>query len=90
MSHIRSLKDVKELNLTENPAFFVCATGEKGDAYIDEQKSKWICPISGQEMNGTFRFSFIWTCGCVLSDRAIKEFIKSKKSAEQTSYECLK
>jgi len=78
-AHIRSLRDVKELQLTENPSSTEASSSsaEVGDGYIDVQKSKFICPISGQEMNGTFKFSFIWTCGCVLSEKALKEMRKA-------------
>ncbi|CAL8114274.1 unnamed protein product [Orchesella dallaii] len=87
-AHIRTLRDVKELQLTANPTSTDASStsAEVGDAYIDVQKSKWICPISGQEMNGTFKFSFIWSCGCVLSDKALKEMRK----ANPESSECLR
>ncbi|ODM96250.1 Protein RTF2 [Orchesella cincta] len=87
-AHIRTLRDVKELQLTANPMSSEASSSsaEVGDGYIDVQKSKWICPISGQEMNGTFKFSFIWSCGCVLSDKALKEM---RKANAETS-ECLR
>ncbi|XP_046688249.1 LOW QUALITY PROTEIN: replication termination factor 2-like, partial [Homalodisca vitripennis] len=65
----------KELNLTPNPAFQESA--EKGDGYVDRQSAPYICPVIGCEMNGKFKFSFIWGCGCVMSERALKE-IKTK------------
>ena len=82
-AHIKSLRDVKPLNLTENPAWSEAeaSTAEKGDGYIDMQKSKWICPVSGQEMNGRFRFVFLWSCGCVMSEKALKELTKTKKES---------
>ncbi len=78
-AHIRTLKDVKELKLTENPAWDkeTSNSAEVGDGYIDSQKAQWVCPISGQEMNGSFKFCFIWSCGCVLSDKALKEMRKA-------------
>ena len=33
------------------------------------QVSPWICPITGLEMNGKFRFVFDWTDGRVISGR---------------------
>lgn len=69
--HLRNLKDVKELVLTPNPTFKKNAN--KGDAYDDLQAAEYICPVLGIEMNGKFKFCFIWTCGCVLSERSIKE-----------------
>lgn len=63
---------MKDLNLTENPAFK--AEDEKGDNRVDRQAAPYICPISGLEMSGKFKFCFFWNCGCVLSERAIKQF----------------
>ncbi|XP_005090121.1 replication termination factor 2 [Aplysia californica] len=74
--HIRGLKDIKELNLTDNPERRPNGA-EKGDAFIDTSKSDFICPVVGLEMSGKYRFSFIWTCGCVMSERALRE-VKSE------------
>ncbi|XP_013392986.1 protein RTF2 homolog [Lingula anatina] len=74
--HIKGLKDVRELKLTENPAF-TKEVAEKGNAYIDMQLSKYICPVVGLEMNGRYNFCFPWSCGCVVSERAMKE-VKSE------------
>ncbi|XP_062575719.1 replication termination factor 2-like [Saccostrea cucullata] len=70
--HLRGLKDLKELKLTENKGYGR-PKSEKGDSYIDTQDAKYICPVVGITMNGKHGFSFIWSCGCVLSDRALKE-----------------
>lgn len=70
--HLRGLKDLKQLNLTENRTYSK-AKSEKGDGYIDTQDAKYICPVVGLEMNGMYKFSFLWGCGCVLSERALKE-----------------
>lgn len=72
--HIKSIKDVRELNLSENPAFQNKAT--KGDSFNDNV-SPYICPVIGLEMNGKYRFVYYWSCGCVLSERALKA-VKSK------------
>ncbi|XP_003395426.1 replication termination factor 2 [Bombus affinis] len=74
--HIKTLKDVKNLNLTSNPAF-EGNKAKKGDCYIDERKSPYICPLIGLEMNGKYKFCFLWSCGCVMSERALKE-VRSK------------
>lgn len=71
-SHIRSLKDVKELKLTSNPAFEQKAM-EHADSYLDFQASRFICPVVGIEMNGRYKFCYLWKCGCVFSERALKE-----------------
>nr|CAG4652030.1 EOG090X0ACT [Triops cancriformis] len=74
--HIRNLKDVKELNLTTNPSYGKGNSAAKGDTYVDTRATEYICPIIGLDMNGKFRFSFLWSCGCVMSEKAVKE-IKS-------------
>lgn len=74
--HIRSLKDVVEINLTEN-AGFKQKSADKGDEYVDRQASRYICPVVGLEMNGRHRFCYLRHCGCVLSERALKE-VKSE------------
>ncbi|XP_067935755.1 replication termination factor 2-like isoform X2 [Watersipora subatra] len=60
MKHIESLRDVKELQLTDNMS--------KG-----ESDAPYICPITGLEMNGKHKFICLWRCGCVLSERGMKE-----------------
>ena len=72
--HIKNLREVKELNLTNNPAFKDSDT--KGDSYNDNV-SPYICPVIGLEMNGKYRFVYFWSCGCVISERALKA-VKTK------------
>ncbi|XP_074599579.1 replication termination factor 2 [Brevipalpus obovatus] len=75
VEHIRGLRDVKELNLTVKPGF-----EEKpieGGVAPDTYDSPYICPVTTLEMNGKYKFCFIWSCGCVLSERALKE-VKSE------------
>ncbi|XP_068251061.1 replication termination factor 2-like [Palaemon carinicauda] len=76
ISHIKGLKDFKELNLTPNPGY-QRRGADLGDAYNDNQTAEYICPVTSLEMNGKYRFSFIWSCGCVLSERSLKE-VKSE------------
>jgi len=76
--HIKHLKDVKNLNLTPNPAFDG-NKAEKGDGYTNGGKNPYICPVIGLEMNGRYKFCFLWSCGCVMSERALKE-VKSTVS----------
>ncbi|CAD7078832.1 unnamed protein product [Hermetia illucens] len=76
-SHIRSLKDVKNLNLTPNPAF---KDDEKSEGILDTRSAPFICKLIGLEMSGKFRFVALWTCGCVFSERALKE-VKSNVCA---------
>ncbi|KAM3921796.1 replication termination factor 2 [Leptodactylus fuscus] len=71
-AHIKSIKNVIELNLTDNPAWTGDKGNTKGDKY-DEQRTQFICPVVGLEMNGKHRFCVLRQCGCVFSERALKE-----------------
>ncbi|XP_008319341.1 replication termination factor 2 [Cynoglossus semilaevis] len=71
--HIRALKDIKELNLTDNPEWEGERRNAKGDRYEDIHCGMFICPVVGLEMNGKHRFCYLQTCGCVFSERALKE-----------------
>lgn len=73
VAHIRSIKDVKELNLTDNPAWEGESHNIKGDCYEDMHCAMFICPVVGLEMNGKHKFCYLQTCGCVFSERALKE-----------------
>ncbi|KAI4469129.1 protein c20orf43 [Holotrichia oblita] len=68
--HIKSLKDVKTLNLTLNPVYKIT---EKKEGELENQTAPYICPVIGLEMSGKFRFVALWSCGCVFSERALKE-----------------
>ncbi|XP_045504371.1 replication termination factor 2 [Colias croceus] len=70
INHIKNLKDIKDLKLTKNPAY---KKTEHTDGAVGEGSAPYICPISGLEMTGKFRFIFLWSCGCVLAERALKE-----------------
>uniref|UniRef100_UPI00398F17E5 replication termination factor 2 isoform X2 n=1 Tax=Pristiophorus japonicus TaxID=55135 RepID=UPI00398F17E5 len=72
-THIKSLKDVKELNLTDNPAWKGDKANTKGDKYEEMHRAAFICPVVGLEMNGRQKFCYLRACGCVFSDRAMKE-----------------
>ncbi|XP_040889631.1 replication termination factor 2 [Toxotes jaculatrix] len=73
VAHIRGIKDIKELNLTDNPEWEGERRNAKGDRYEDIHCGMFICPVVGLEMNGKHRFCYLQTCGCVFSDRALKE-----------------
>lgn len=66
---------MKDLHLTPNPVYNSIANKREG--LLDERSVPHICPIIGLEMSGKFPFVALWTCGCVMSERAIKE-IKAK------------
>lgn len=69
--HIRNLKDVKELKLAPNPEYK--PEDEKKEGGTDDRACPYICPIIGLEMSGKFKFVALWSCGCVISERAFKQ-----------------
>jgi len=69
--YIKSIKDVKELILTPNPGFRGEVT-EVGGEFVDLNQSRWICPVSGVEMNGNYKFLYSTECGCAISEKAMK------------------
>lgn len=68
--HIRSLKDVTVLQLTLNPSYK--PTSNAG-AYNDTQTAQHACPVTGLEMSGRYKFVYLRGCGCVISEKALKE-----------------
>lgn len=69
--HIKSLKDVKDLKLTKNPEYK--SDDDKKGGAVDHRGAPYICPVLSLEMSGKFRFVAVWNCGCVFSERALKE-----------------
>ncbi|XP_036101759.1 replication termination factor 2 isoform X3 [Molossus molossus] len=92
-SHIKSIKNVTELRLSDNPAWEGDKGNTKGDKHDDLQRARFICPVVGLEMNGRHRFCFLRCCGCVFSERALREIkaevchtkTKKPKAAESVS-----
>lgn len=74
--HIKSLKDIRDLKLSANPAY----------SPEDDKNAPFICALIGLEMSGQFRFVAPWTCGCVFSERALKQLKSSVCSICQTPY----
>ncbi|ESN96033.1 hypothetical protein HELRODRAFT_135186, partial [Helobdella robusta] len=68
-SYIRNLKDLKELKLMKNPAH----KDEVDKIGQGSKVAEYFCPISGLEMSGNYKFQYLWSCGCVFSERALKE-----------------
>mmetsp|Transcript_21488 Transcript_21488/g.21608 ORF Transcript_21488/g.21608 Transcript_21488/m.21608 type:complete len:285 (-) Transcript_21488:33-887(-) len=66
-SHIRGLKDIKELKLTANKNYL------KSNNTEGIFQSLYICPITRVEFNGILPFTLIWSTGYVLSEKAIRE-----------------
>ncbi|EDW25501.1 GL26629 [Drosophila persimilis] len=75
--HVKSLKDIKTLQLTPNPAF---TEEDKTEGLLDTRHAPYICKLIGLEMSGKFRFVALWSCGCVVSERALKQ-IKGNSSS---------
>jgi len=73
-AHLERLKDVVELELTPNPAYGRRRQDAVGDmpGGGDKLVSMFMCPVTGVEMNGRFRFVFSWSSGKVVSERALK------------------
>ncbi|KAI9019776.1 Rtf2 RING-finger-domain-containing protein [Hyaloraphidium curvatum] len=70
--HIESLKDVTQLQLTENPSPAsapAILSSTKNDAV---HVPRFICPVSMREMNGRLRFSHL-PCGHAFSEQALRE-----------------
>lgn len=82
--HIKSLKDVKNLVLSPNPSY---EDTEKTEGLLDVRSAPYICKLIGLEMSGKFRFVALWTCGCVFSERALKEIGSKVCSLCQTPFE---
>ncbi|TFL06578.1 DUF602-domain-containing protein [Pterulicium gracile] len=66
--HIRSLKDVKTLKLTANPA----PAREASTSVITPDRAQFVCPLTLKEMNGVQPFSYILSCGCAFSQAGLK------------------
>jgi hypothetical protein len=83
-TYIKKMKDIKQLQLTENSSFN-SNHNDLGNEYLDVYSSPFICPLTGLEMNGKYKFCAIWTCGCVLSDRALRTVNKNNNTEEKLS-----
>ncbi|KAK9721541.1 Replication termination factor 2 [Basidiobolus ranarum] len=70
--HIKSLKDVTTLKLTPNPTLegSLASNIAQADRNLP---SSFVCPVTMKEMNGKHKFCYLLTCGCVLSEQALKE-----------------
>ncbi|EPQ61309.1 DUF602-domain-containing protein [Gloeophyllum trabeum ATCC 11539] len=75
--HIRSLKDVKELKLTANPA--TKGKGKGRGEGENEETPKFVCPLTFKEMNGAQPFAYLAPCGCVFSLSGLKSLSSAKE-----------
>jgi len=80
--HIEKLKDVVELKLTTNPAYDAAKQAVGDFGYSDLLISPWICPITGLEMNGRFKFVFAFSSGKVIAERAVKVMSQDPTEAQ--------
>lgn len=67
-AHIRSLKDVVDIRFTPAP---------DTDRTEELEQPVFICPVTLLPGNGKYRFYFSSGCGCILSERALKEVASS-------------
>ena len=68
---LNSMRDLKELNLKEIADEDLSESSTSHD--VDTFQAKYVCPVAGLHMNGRYKFVFSWQCGCVISERALKE-----------------
>ena len=60
------------LTLTENKKEEQSKLGSVAN-HFEGESSPFMCPITSLPMNGRHRFSFLASCGCVFSEKALKE-----------------
>lgn len=63
MNHIKSMKNVTTCKLINSK---------------QPDSPYFACPISDREMNGRSKFYFTKTCGCILSEQALRQFPSTK------------
>lgn len=68
-SHIRGLKDLKQVVFSRNPSF----VSTEQVLSIENAPARYICPITRQDFNGCHPFVLIWTTGWLLSEKAVRE-----------------
>ena len=78
-------QDIKELNLTDNPAWEGERRNTKGDRYEDMHCAMFICPVVGLEMNGKHRYGVCVLLWCALMNMTLYTSISSMSA----SYQCL-
>ena len=87
--HLEKLKDVIELQVTANPAYDGSRVSVGDGGYNDRLISPWICPVTGLEMNGRFKFVFSWPGGKAVAERAVKVMQQDPAEAENFKEEDL-
>jgi hypothetical protein len=75
-SHIRGLKDIKELKfqtILSTSSSSTTSSTSSSSSSATSSSSLRVCPITQDEFNGHHGFFAIWTTGYVLSEKAIRE-----------------
>ncbi|KAG1829984.1 Rtf2 RING-finger-domain-containing protein [Suillus variegatus] len=75
--HIRSLKDIKVLKLTQ--------ISPPPPPDLSADVAKFVCPLTFKEMNGGQPFVYILTCGCVFSQSGLRTVLGSSPSNGNTA-----
>ncbi|KTW30282.1 hypothetical protein T552_00757 [Pneumocystis carinii B80] len=81
VSHITTLKDVKELKLKANPAYRINSTSNKKVFHGENQVGRWVCSVTNREINGHAKFVYLVRCGHVFNDQVLIN-IKSNECLE--------
>jgi len=80
-SHIRGLKDLKELNFSRNVEY------DAANEVEANSQSMFVCPVTLTHFNGQQPFVFLWSTGYVLSEKAIREIGNVQLQAEFGPFE---
>eukprot|EP00123_Amoebidium_parasiticum_P014043 comp22295_c1_seq1/m.33065 comp22295_c1_seq1/g.33065 ORF comp22295_c1_seq1/g.33065 comp22295_c1_seq1/m.33065 type:complete len:270 (-) comp22295_c1_seq1:461-1270(-) len=70
--HIKGMKDIVTLKLHRNPAFSSESATARGGS-SDANACPFMCPITDLPMNGHYKFAYLKRCGCVFSEKALRE-----------------
>lgn len=81
ISHITTLKDVKELKLKPNPAYQPHVAVNKKLLCGENQIGRWVCSVTNREINGHAKFVYLVRCGHVFNDQVLVN-IKSNECLE--------
>ncbi|KAL0044635.1 hypothetical protein WJX82_003672 [Trebouxia sp. C0006] len=73
LSYISSLKHLIDLRLTKNENAVEASHVTTQGNFQPSNNAQFVCPITGQELNGRFRFLVLRNSGDVVSERAIKQ-----------------
>jgi len=71
--HIRKLRDMKAVIFTPNPEKQNTTRNTDLNYWAPSVQGAWVCPVTGQEVNGRNRFCVIWPTGVILSRRCLQE-----------------